>query len=150
MSSIFEFPSTDITKRLDDSIEGEQKPVCVGANVKDQKRLIPNLVSQIAPTSRSPAEVTIDGRGTGDEIFILKPGQYLQISMSPYPIPCVNRPSSQQLQLTSDRGEDDWVSDINRLLRFNASFTGRGMVLAGGGSGEGDDVEPTLLDERSK
>lgn len=77
---------------------------------------------------------------------MLKPGQYLQVSMSPYPIPCVNRslpkeswenegngkktaipdiPTGSGGSGTTDRGEDDWVRDINRLLRFNASFTKR-------------------------
>ncbi|PWN27723.1 ATP-NAD kinase, partial [Jaminaea rosea] len=93
---------------------------------------------RVSPQSRSPAEITVDGR-TG----MLKPGQYLQVSMSPYPIPCVNRslpkerwenegkgkktaipdiPTGSGGSGTTDRGEDDWVRDINRLLRFNASF----------------------------
>lgn len=29
---------------------------------------------------------------------------------------------------SSDRGPDDWVGDINTLLRFNASFSGRGLL----------------------
>lgn len=33
-----------------------------------------------------------------------------------------------QISSTSERGEDDWVSDINQLLRFNASFAGRGLL----------------------
>lgn len=56
--------------------------------------------------------------------------------MSPYPIPCVNRP--KQSGVSDNRGEDDWVSDINRLLRFNASFTGRGMTAD-------EEDEPQLL-----
>jgi len=39
-------------------------------------------------------------------------------------------PKTQVAQ--SERGEDDWVRDINTLLRFNASFSGRGLL---GGKG---------------
>lgn len=80
--------------------------------------------------------------------------------MSPFPIPCVNRsglrgegeleeprlieasgddqdpPPTCSVNL-NDRGPDDWVGDINTLLRFNASFAGRGLV-AGGSESEGD------------
>lgn len=74
--------------------------------------------------------------------------------MSPFPIPCVSRqriekacgPSASTLEagpqavpLThlgerySERGEDDWVRDINLLLKFNASFGGRGTLSGNGG-----------------
>ena len=75
--------------------------------------------------------------------------------MSPFPIPCVSRKWSDQhpppASLTSsssetsetqvvgpsekysDRGEDDWVRDINTLLKFNASFGGRGTLSGNGG-----------------
>jgi NADH kinase len=80
--------------------------------------------------------------------------------MSPFPIPCVNRASSsaqphgrgagqeaerddeprliegnRAIGANPDRGEDDWVKDINTLLRFNASFAGRGLL----GSAEEED-----------
>jgi NADH kinase len=94
--------------------------------------------------------------------------------MSPFPIPCINRTSSNstltryghqgvdvarlkepgliegaddgltpqgssKAQVAqSERGEDDWVRDINTLLRFNASFSGRGL-LGGGGEEEHED-----------
>lgn len=114
---------------------------------------------KISPTSRSPAELTIDGR----EVRVVQPGQFLEISMSPYPIPCVSRsslpssllqqqrhkrvarsgphseptlaendavPSHVERAITNscERAEDDWVSDINQLLRFNASFARRGLL----------------------
>lgn len=81
--------------------------------------------------------------------------------MSPFPIPCVNRASSsaqphrrgagqeaerndeprliegnRAIGANPDRGEDDWVKDINTLLRFNASFAGRGLL----GSAEEEDL----------
>lgn len=123
---------------------------------------------KVSPLSRSPAEITIDGRDEAHDpgapepsadrgAAVLRPGQFLQISMSPFPIPCINRSSTShqaghvdQLEprlieaetpssssssneaatvaTASDRGEDDWVGDINRLLRFNASFAGRGLL----------------------
>lgn len=110
---------------------------------------------KVASTSRSDAEVNVDGR----QIRLLAPGQFTQVAMSPYPIPCVNRASTVSQregaggkgpQLLEDgvqcegltlkqnengRGEDGWVGDINTLLRFNASFEGRGL-LGGNGSYE--------------
>ncbi|CAD6973738.1 unnamed protein product [Tilletia controversa] len=102
---------------------------------------------KISRASRSPAELSIDGR----HYQTLAPGQHLQVSLSPHPIPCVNRPARPQGKLESsapqlehdkpdwpdpccppkdgsDRGEDDWVRDINTLLKFNASFAGRGLL----------------------
>ncbi|CBQ68962.1 related to POS5-Mitochondrial NADH kinase [Sporisorium reilianum SRZ2] len=97
---------------------------------------------KISDDSRSPAELTVDGRVSK----LLQPGEYLQVSMSPFPIPCVSRKwSDEQLheaqaahvvgpgEKYSDRGEDDWVRDINTLLKFNASFGGRGTLSGNGG-----------------
>ncbi|CEH16328.1 related to pos5-mitochondrial nadh kinase [Ceraceosorus bombacis] len=112
---------------------------------------------KISKTSRSPAELTVDGQDLG----VLSPGEYLQVAMSPYPIPCVNRSSatlgphaaarSKEPTLLDDatesngarraqqehrplssashseREDDDWVRDINTLLKFNASF-GKGAL----------------------
>ncbi|PWN93724.1 ATP-NAD kinase [Acaromyces ingoldii] len=111
---------------------------------------------KVSSTSRSHAEVTVDGR----QVRLLTPGQFTQVAMSPYPIPCVNRASTMQRESASGetagpqlldkgaqceglvlkqnengRGEDGWVGDINTLLRFNASFEGRGL-LGGNGSYE--------------
>ncbi|KAK0530497.1 NADH kinase pos5 [Tilletia horrida] len=109
---------------------------------------------KISRASRSPAELSIDGR----QFQTLLPGQHLQVSLSPHPIPCVNRPARTQHATTSEstprlveeadsaaaeewtsrcrprtsngseREEDDWVRDINTLLKFNASFAGRGLL----------------------
>lgn len=99
---------------------------------------------KISDDSRSPAELTVDGRISK----FLQPGEYLQVSMSPYPIPCVSRKWSDQEPPTStpaptgekytDRSEDDWVRDINTLLKFNASFGGRGTLSGNGGFEEED------------
>ncbi|SPO31023.1 related to POS5 - Mitochondrial NADH kinase [Ustilago trichophora] len=102
---------------------------------------------KISDDSRSPAELTVDGRVSK----LLQPGEYLQVSMSPFPIPCVSRKWSDQdipPSLTSDvgmgekysdRGQDDWVRDINTLLKFNASFGGRGTLGGNGGFEEEED-----------
>lgn len=108
-----------------------------------------SVFSQISEDSRSPAELTVDGRVSK----LLQPGEYLQVSMSPFPIPCVIRKSSSDQppspSLTSsaaggtgekysDREEDDWVRDINTLLKFNASFGARGTLSGNGGFEEED------------
>nr|CDI55039.1 related to POS5-Mitochondrial NADH kinase [Melanopsichium pennsylvanicum 4] len=103
---------------------------------------------KISDDSRSPAELTVDGRISK----LLQPGEYLQVSMSPFPIPCVSRKWSEDRppppSLTSEvglgekyseRGEDDWVRDINTLLKFNASFGGRGTLGGQGGFEEEED-----------
>lgn len=74
--------------------------------------------------------------------------------MSPFPIPCVSRQRPENIleQSTtavdnklqtasfthagdriSERGQDDWVRDINTLLKFNATFGGRGTLSGNGG-----------------
>uniref|UniRef100_V5ETY2 Kinase n=2 Tax=Kalmanozyma brasiliensis (strain GHG001) TaxID=1365824 RepID=V5ETY2_KALBG len=110
---------------------------------------------KISDDSRSPAELTVDGRISK----LLQPGEYLQVSMSPFPIPCVSRKwsdeqpppntlstaASSPAQMAdpgekySDRGEDDWVRDINTLLKFNASFGGRGTLSGNGGFEEDEE-----------
>jgi len=75
--------------------------------------------------------VSIDGQDTK----VLHPGESVEVEASPYPIPCINRPSplGTREQTTSMPGvgqhgvrdpqiHDGWVHDINRLLQFNASF----------------------------
>lgn len=123
---------------------------------------------KVSKRSRTAAQISVDGR----DIQTLLPGQYLQVGMSPYPIPCVNRASSSQMfslsnkekgkrdnepQLIeseadnveashlshSERGEDDWVGDINTLLRFNASFSGRGLL---GGNGAFEEMDESGKD----
>jgi NADH kinase len=120
-----------------------------------------NIQLKVSRQSRSSADVIVDGR----EIQSLLPGQFLQVAMSPFPIPCINRSSttsnlrespssdphlieeadglhssSASTQVAqSERGEDDWVRDINTLLRFNASFSGRGLLGGKGAYEENDD-----------
>ena len=119
-----------------------------------------NIQLKVSKSSRTSAQISVDGR----DAETLLPGQYLQVGMSPFPIPCVNRSSFSQnsqkstrntnepqliesksidpldgSQLShSERGEDDWVGDINTLLRFNASFSGRGLL---GGNGAFEEME---------
>lgn len=61
----------------------------------------------------------MDGRDAG----MLSRGDYLQVAMSPYPIPCVNR--------SRDQYEDDWATDINDLLKWNASFENKRLLQHG-------------------
>ncbi|UZJ56041.1 hypothetical protein CBS101457_005361 [Exobasidium rhododendri] len=127
-----------------------------------------NIQLKVAKVSRSSADVIVDGR----ELQSLRPGQFLQVAMSPFPIPCINRTSNDgqtnrygngmskkallqqepkliektdekatvQTQMAqSERGQDDWVRDINTLLRFNASFSGRGLLGGKGAYEENED-----------
>ncbi|KAI9029740.1 ATP-NAD kinase-like domain-containing protein [Phycomyces nitens] len=67
-----------------------------------------NIHMKIGESSRSQIEVSIDGQ----EIFMLEKGEYVQVRMSKYPIPCVSR-----------TGEgNDWAKDINELLKWNQNF----------------------------
>ncbi|KAI9284468.1 ATP-NAD kinase-like domain-containing protein [Umbelopsis sp. AD052] len=63
---------------------------------------------KIGESSKSPVEVSMDGR----EIYMLERGEYLQVRMSKYPMPCINRVNEGV----------DWVKDINDLLKWNQNF----------------------------
>ncbi len=69
----------------------------------------------------------------GRDARLLQPGDSVTVMASPYPIPCINRPTSQDLTAPGgkvfegdeddvEHAKDGWVQDINRLLNFNASF----------------------------
>ncbi|WFD34826.1 NADH kinase [Malassezia cuniculi] len=78
----------------------------------------------VAPQSRAPAEVSVDGRA----VCTLEANQSAHVQMSPYPIPCVNlAPGANARRAGSTKlsPKDDWIRDINTLLRFNASFVPR-------------------------
>ncbi|GBC01987.1 hypothetical protein RclHR1_04400010 [Rhizophagus clarus] len=85
------------------------RPVLLPPNVKIQLR--------IGEESRAPTEVTVDGR----VICMLDKGEWLEVQMSPYPIPCVNR---------IDEGVD-WVKDINDLLKWNQNFVNKQLLIHG-------------------
>ncbi|OAD69830.1 hypothetical protein PHYBLDRAFT_126721 [Phycomyces blakesleeanus NRRL 1555(-)] len=67
-----------------------------------------NIHMKIGESSRSQIEVSIDGQ----EIFMLEKGEYVQVRMSKYPIPCVTRAGEGK----------DWANDINELLKWNQNF----------------------------
>ncbi|RUS13627.1 hypothetical protein BC937DRAFT_95024 [Endogone sp. FLAS-F59071] len=82
--------------------------------------LLPTSASiqlRIGETSRSPVEVCMDGR----EVYMLDKGEYLQVRMSWYPMPCINR---------VDEGVD-WVRDINELLKWNQNFESKSLLRHG-------------------
>lgn len=83
----------------------------------------------VAPGSRSPAEVSVDGRTIGT----LAPAQSAYVQPSPYSLPCISVarvPTSTERVIDGVVGSvdihDDWMHDINTRLRFNTSFTPRG------------------------
>ncbi|KAH7048873.1 ATP-NAD kinase-like domain-containing protein [Linnemannia elongata] len=85
-------------------------PICPRSLSFRPVLLPPNATIQlkIGEKSRGPAEVSLDGK----ETFFLDKNEFLQVCMSPFPMPCVNRVHA---------GED-WMKDINDLLKWNQSF----------------------------
>ncbi|ORY28997.1 NADH kinase [Naematelia encephala] len=68
---------------------------------------------EISPLSRSPAELSVDGR----EVCELRAGEAVIVGKSRYPIPCVERAA----------GGSGWVRDINSLLQFNVGFRNKSL-----------------------
>ncbi|KAF9576775.1 NADH kinase pos5 [Mortierella alpina] len=85
-------------------------PICPRSLSFRPVLLPPNATIQlkIGEKSRGPAEVSLDGK----ETFFLDKNEFLQVCMSPFPMPCVNRVHA---------GED-WIKDINDLLNWNKGF----------------------------
>ncbi|KAF9933215.1 NADH kinase pos5 [Linnemannia zychae] len=88
-------------------------PICPRSLSFRPVLLPPNATIQlkIGDKSRGPAEVSMDGK----ETFFLEKNEFLQVCMSPFPMPCVNRVHA---------GED-WMKDINDLLKWNQSFNNK-------------------------
>ncbi|KAG0363455.1 ATP-NAD kinase-like domain-containing protein [Gamsiella multidivaricata] len=85
-------------------------PICPRSLSFRPVLLPPNATIQlkIGEKSRGPAEVSLDGK----ETFFLDKNEFLQVCMSAFPMPCVNRVHA---------GED-WIKDINDLLKWNQGF----------------------------
>ncbi|KAF9174694.1 NADH kinase pos5 [Mortierella sp. AD011] len=85
-------------------------PICPRSLSFRPVLLPPNATIQlkIGEKSRGPAEVSMDGK----ETFFLEKNEFLQVCMSAFPMPCVNRVHA---------GED-WIKDINDLLKWNQGF----------------------------
>jgi len=87
--------------------------------------LLPSEVTialQISPNSRSPAELSLDGR----EVQLLESGEILKVKSSPFPVPCVSPSDSSSLHC-----DQSWVKDINAMLSFNRTFLKRGLPDGG-------------------
>lgn len=103
---------------------------------------------RMSTKARSKPDVSLDGR----EVMQLDSDNYIQISMSPFPLPSINRaaiydpetrqgtprlPSEKQLAQSAldrlGRAQDDWVRDINDLLNFNSRFESKGHEIYHGG-----------------
>ncbi|WWC86162.1 uncharacterized protein L201_001035 [Kwoniella dendrophila CBS 6074] len=69
---------------------------------------------EISPLARSAAELSIDGK----EVCLLNPKESVNITKSPYPIPCIERVGE----------ESGWVRDINSLLQFNVGFRNKSLL----------------------
>ncbi|KAH8919307.1 ATP-NAD kinase, partial [Atractiella rhizophila] len=89
---------------------------------------------QICGTSRSNALLTVDGR----DVRFLSPGEKLFVKKGPEPVPCVMPPmlssgSGSPASEGHEGGEgrhwnDDWVKDINSMLRFNYGFASKRLL----------------------
>ncbi|KAI8065664.1 ATP-NAD kinase-like domain-containing protein [Gongronella butleri] len=64
---------------------------------------------KIGESSQSQIEVTMDGQ----EVFLLEKGEYVQVRMSKYPVPCVTRTGHPQ---------DGFAKDLNEVLKWNHRF----------------------------
>ncbi|EOR02768.1 hypothetical protein J056_003330 [Wallemia ichthyophaga EXF-994] len=103
---------------------------------------------RMSSKARSKPDVSLDGR----EVMQLENDNYIQIAMSPFPLPSINRaaqydpesrtstprlPSEKQLAQSAldrlGRAQDDWVRDINDLLNFNSRFESKGHEIYHGG-----------------
>ncbi|KAG0226648.1 NADH kinase pos5 [Mortierella sp. GBA43] len=85
-------------------------PICPRSLSFRPVLLPPNATIQlkIGERSRGPAEVSLDGK----ETFFLDKNEFLQVCMSQFPMPCVNRVHASE----------DWIKDINDLLKWNQGF----------------------------
>lgn len=109
----------------------------------------------VSPKSRSPAEVSVDGR----EVRTLAPSQSARVQLSPYPLPCINFApevaAERRCGTTPESAapavvRDDWVHDINTLLRFNASFLARDHDIPSVHSRSDHTYQRTLTEALSK
>ncbi|KAK9766921.1 NADH kinase pos5 [Basidiobolus ranarum] len=88
-----------------------------------------SLKLKLSDSCRGNSDITVDGR----EICMMPKGGYLNVCMSPYPVPCVNR-----------LGEaSDWVRDINELLKWNQNFGQKSSLL------QNDETESEKFEEPS-
>ncbi|KAG9126167.1 NADH kinase pos5 [Ceratobasidium sp. 392] len=90
------------------------------------------VMNEISPKSRAPAEISMDGQAT-QNLYV---GQSVSIAASAYPMPCINRSSpacapdaDEDDGFRSGASQDNWVRDINNLLQFNASFRSSAIVF---------------------
>jgi NADH kinase len=86
---------------------------------------------QIGERSRASAAVSMDGHWQASHI--LNPGESATVRSSLHPIPCINLSSSDPALDAQGEGagsgkEDDWVRDINNLLRYNTTFRSKALL----------------------
>ena len=74
----------------------------------------------------------MDGQEPSPTLASLSPGQSVEIELSKYPIPSIERSSLKEDAMTEsqtrDSRSDDWVKDINNLLQFNTTFRHKGLL----------------------
>lgn len=70
-----------------------------------------NVRLVVSDLSRSRPEVSLDGKHN----MLLESGEFLNISLSPYPLPTIDH----------IYGTVDWVKRLNELLKWNQNFVHR-------------------------
>lgn len=93
---------------------------------------------QVGEDSRAPACISMDGRTS----HVLNPDESVVVQVSPFPVPCMNRSSIASMnnygEIEHSEGdgpdkEDDWVRDINNLLRYNITFRSKALLRSPSG-----------------
>lgn len=64
---------------------------------------------QLSESSRNTADVSVDGQ----HFCTLEKGEYIEIQRSEYDLPTV---------VLSSKGQNDWISNISNLLKWNQNF----------------------------
>ncbi|KAI0685936.1 ATP-NAD kinase-like domain-containing protein [Cytidiella melzeri] len=86
------------------------------------------VVLKVSDRSRAEAGLSMDGQVS----YMLGPGEAVTVQASLYPVPCINRSSIAEPDVTREGvppgKEDDWVRDINNLLQYNATFRSKALL----------------------
>ena len=77
------------------------RPILLPSNAK--------LRIQMSKSSRNTADISVDGQ----HFCKLEKGEYIEIQRSDFDLPTV---------VFSSKGQNDWISNISSLLKWNQNF----------------------------
>lgn len=86
------------------------------------------LQMRISPRSRAPAEISLDGRS----VRLLEPGEYLTVSMSKNPVPCIVPARSAQTDLSVEAKKEGIPDSVlcDSILCHTAASSGGQAIEA--------------------